>query len=419
MLEVTPKIFNQPIGILLYKEGIIYFEYAERFKNQGIEISPLKLPVNLTGVYTNKDDKSFQGLPGVFFDSLPDKFGTKVIEQYYKQKGLAATELNFLQKLIFIGNRGMGAIEYEPCEKLLEFNETKELLDLKQMYLQAKKVIKNEPIEAIRETLLFMDSTASAGGARAKAIIKWNKKENKIISGSHNIEVPGYTDWLIKFDSTDSSNRSFDFMKLEYIYMTLAKEVGITIPEIDLIYDDNLTHYLIKRFDRIGTEKIHLHSAANMAHVDFNFPNHYSYDDLLRLTRFITKDSREVEQMYKRAVFNVIARNQDDHAKNFSFLMDKTGEWKVSPAYDITYANGAGFTKNHQMTLQGKNNDFTKRDLLNIAIENDINEKKAEEIIGNTIEIAAKFYKLAKKYNLRNDLIALVQNDLRLKIGKK
>ena len=416
MLEVTPKIFNHPIGKLLFKEGIIYFEYDENFGNHRLEISPLKLPISLKGVYTNKDDKSFQGLPGVFFDSLPDKFGTKVIEQYYQQKGMPVSDLNFLQKLIFIGTRGMGAIEYEPCEKILELDETKELLDIKQMYLQAKKIVQNEPVEAIRETLLFMDSAASAGGARAKAVIKWNKKENKIISGSHNTIVPGYEDWLIKFDSTDANTQSFEFTKLEFIYMTLAREAGINIPEIDLKNVDNLTHYLIKRFDRIGTEKIHLHSVANLVHIDFNFPNHYSYDDLLKLTKYITKDSREVEQMYKRAVFNIIGRNQDDHAKNFAFIMDKTGNWKVSPAYDITYANGAGFTKNHQMTLRGKNNGFTRIDLLNFAIENDISKVKAKEIIENTIEKMSEFKNIAKKICLREDLTYLVDKDLRLNL---
>jgi len=413
-MEVTAYIFGKKVGVIYEQNGIISFEYEQDFLNLNINISPIKLPFD-TQTYINYDDKYFQTLAGVFFDSLPDKFGTKVVERYYESKGVPARELTVLQKLIFIGNRGMGAIEYEPKENIFDDRDVLEPIEIRKMYEASKMIIKGEATNAIRDILFFMDSGASAGGARAKAVIGWNLKENKIISGAG--EIPKeYEHWLIKFDSSDDNRESTGFTKLEYLYMSMAKKCGINIPKIKLFRDNELAHFVIKRFDRKNNKKIHMHSLASIMHINFNIPKHFSYDYALRVVWNMTKDKRDVLEFYKRAVFNIIARNQDDHAKNTSFLMNEKGEWRLSPAYDITYANGQGFTKNHQMSIVGKVNDFTNDDLLMLAKNNDIKESIAQEIIDKTIKVVSGFRKEAVRLGIREDLINLVNGDLRIKL---
>ena len=412
MMEVIVNIFNKKVGTLYDDEGVIYFEYDRLFSEKKLDISPIKLPLNST-TYTNRDSKYFETLAGVFFDSLPDKFGTKVIERYYESKKIPVKDLTTLHKLIFIGKRGMGALEYEPSEPIVDDDALHETLEIKSMYEASRKIIKGEPTEAIKEMLLFMDSGASAGGARAKAVIGWDRHSDKMVSGAGELE-PNYEYWLVKFDEYDDHGNATDFTKLEYLYMQMAKECGINTPELALIKSDDLTHFAIKRFDRKDGKKIHMHSLASMVHVNFNEPLHYSYDEALRVVRYITKDKQAVEEFYKRAVFNVIARNQDDHAKNTSFLMEDDGKWYLSPSYDITYANGQGFTRNHQMSILGKVNDFSYEDLMELAKQAEINSVKATRIIEQTIDVLSHFKERAQKLNMRKELVDLVYGDLRI-----
>jgi serine/threonine-protein kinase HipA len=413
-MEVIVKIFGLVVGTLYEKDGIIRFEYEQNFIDSGVNISPIKLPFE-TSTYINEDESYFLTLAGVFFDSLPDKFGTKVVERYYESKGVRPRELSVLQKLIFIGKRGMGALEYEPCEDITGSINLNETLEIRSMYEASKKIVTGEATDAIKELLLFMDSGASAGGARAKAVIGWNKQTNKIIGGAG--EIPKeYDYWLVKFDALDTFEKVADFTKLEYLYMSMAKACGVNVPEIDLLEDGEFTHFLIKRFDRVDGSKLHMHSLASITHTNFNIPLHYSYDEALRVVWFITKDKSAVIEFYRRAVFNTIARNQDDHAKNTSFLMTKEGEWSLSPAYDITYANGTGFTKNHQMSINGKVNNINKDDLIALALSADIKKKLAVKIIDKTVDVLQGFRTGALKLNIREDLINLVESDLRTSI---
>lgn len=413
-MEVIVKIFGRVVGTLYEKDGIVRFEYEQSFIDSGINISPLKLPFE-TDTYINEDEPYFLTLAGVFFDSLPDKFGTKVVERYYESKGVHPRELSVLQKLLFIGKRGMGALEYEPCEDITGTSELDETLEIRSMYEASKKIVTGEATDAIHELLLFMDSGASAGGARAKAVIGWDKKSKRIIGGAGEI-TEGYDYWLVKFDTLDSFERVADFTKLEYLYMSMAKECGIEVPATDLLEDGEFSHFLIKRFDRVDGNKVHMHSLAAITHTNFNIPLHYSYDEALRVVWFITKNKSAVLEFYRRAVFNAIARNQDDHAKNTSFLMTKEGEWSLSPAYDITYANGAGFTKNHQMSMNAKVKDITRNDLISLALSADIKKKVAVDIIDKTVKVLQNFKTKASKLNIREDLIDLVESDLRLSI---
>jgi len=417
-VEVEAFIFGKKIGTLLLQDGVVYFEYDKEFKTSNLEISPLKLPLSLKGVYTNSDDRYFEGLAGVFFDTLPDKFGSKVIQRYFESKNIPPHKLNIIQKLMFIGDKSIGAISYKPATHNQNNKAINQLIELQNFYENAKKIVSGDAIEVVDEMLSFMDSAASAGGARAKAIIGYDKKTKNIISGVTNKLPKNYEHYLIKFDIAKEDGSSSNWTKLEYLYMSMAKEAGINIPKIELLPHNNLSHYLIKRFDRLGDEKLHLHSVSGLTHTNFNIPMHYSYDELLRLTRYLTKNQNAVQEQFKRMAFNVVGKNQDDHAKNFAFIMNKNGIWDISPAYDITYANGAGYTKNHQLSINGKVNDFTAGDILKLAKNHSIREKKAKEYLEQINEIFSTFKKRAKELDIDKDLIELIDKSLRLTIGK-
>ena len=410
--EVQAYIYDKKIGTIILKDGITYFQYDEEFRNSNYEISPLKLPLSLNSIYTNNDDKYFQGLAGVFHDSLPDKFGTKVIQRYFESKNISSYELNIIQKLMFLGDKSIGAISYRPNIYKIDDEKKYELIQLNQFYENAKKIVQGDEIEVVDEMLHFMDSAASAGGARAKAIIGYDKISKKIISGISNNLPKNYEHYLIKFDLQKDDGSSSDYTKLEYLYMSLASEVGIDIPDISLITQGNLSHYLIKRFDRINGQKLHLHSVCGLTHSNFNIPMHYSYDDLLRLTRYLTLSQDAVNQQYKRMIFNIIGRNQDDHAKNFSFIMNKEAKWSISPAYDITYSNGNGYTKNHQLSLRGKTDDFSIQDLLYLAKLHSIKEKTAIQIIEQIKEQFSTFSKKAKTLDINSKTIKKIDENL-------
>ena len=413
-MEVEAFIFDKKIGNLLLKDGIIYFEYDKNFKASGLEISPLKLPLSQNGVYTNNDARYFEGLAGVFHDTLPDKFGTKVIERYFESKNIPPHQLNVLQKLMFVGDKSIGAITYKPVLHKIEEKTVNELIELQNFYENAKKIISGDAIEVVDEMLNFMDSAASAGGARAKAIIGYNEDTKEIISGVKRDLKESFEHYLIKFDIANDDGASSDYTKLEYLYMSMAKEVGIDIPKIELLSHGNLAHYLIKRFDRINGETLHLHSVAGLTHTNFNIPMHYSYDELLRLTRYLTGSQKAVNEQFQRMIFNLVGRNQDDHAKNFAFTMDKNGIWNLSPAYDITYSNGAGYTKNHQISLNGKTNDFTLKDILGLAKKHSIKENVAKENLEQIVEVFSGFKNRAGELDIRGTTIQRIVNELRL-----
>jgi serine/threonine-protein kinase HipA len=203
-MEINPYIFDKKIGTLLYDNGKIYFEYDETFKRSGLEISPIKLPLAGTGLFVNEEEREyFQGLPGVFHDSLPDKFGTKIIERYFESKQIPAHELNVLQKLMFVGNKSMGAISYKPSERLMDMHAIQELIDIEAFSKHAQKIIDGDSFEVVDGVLSFMDSAASAGGARAKAVVGFDPKTMKMIYGLRDELPKDFEHWLIKFDMYD------------------------------------------------------------------------------------------------------------------------------------------------------------------------------------------------------------------------
>ncbi len=390
--EITVKIFDDIVGYLVEDKGMIYFEYDDIFKTKNIEISPLKLNTKEIALYTNTDDRYFNTLAGVFSDSLPDKFGNAIIDKYYEDKGMHKEGLNIIQRLAYIGLNSMGALEYIPS---VQTDEIKEALEIKHLVNEARAILSGDIKTTLPE---IMEAGGSAGGARAKAIIQWDKTINNIISGRAKSKQ-GYEQYLIKFDGVGQHNKREDYTKIEYIYMKIASICGLNVAEVDMIHDRDYSHLLVKRFDRVANKKLHMHSLCGMTHTDFNISGLYSYEEYLQTIKLVVNNQKSVVDAYSHMIFNIISSNQDDHTKNFSFLMSEAGEWNISPIYDLTYSHGSGYTSRHQLTLNGKQENFELEDLLKIADGADIKRSDAKLIINH---IQTIFYENFEK--MANDL---------------
>ena len=348
------------------EDGQVTFEYDPGFQRRGSEISPVRLPLSLQGPVTFPELRrlpAFEGLPGVLADALPDRFGNAVIAKYFADRGRPADALSPVQKLLYIGDRAMGALEFRPAMRARRPAE-RESLEIAELVEQARIVVEGRPEASIPEMLRV---GASAGGARPKALILWNRAGNVVRSGFA-APHPGDEHWIIKFDGVgevgapDATPKPFN--RIEFAYARMARNAGITMSETHLLEERGHGHLLVKRFDRAEGRRLHLHSLGGLHHVDFNLPGEFSYEQFLRTILTLGLDYPTMEEAYRRAVFNVVAVNQDDHVKNISFLMDDRGTWRLAPAYDLTYARGAGYTRYHQMSLNGKRDGFTRADLL-------------------------------------------------------
>jgi len=362
----------------LDETGVCKFEYDADFQKSGIEVSPIMMP--LSGEiyrFPTLPRDTFYGLPGLLADVLPDKFGNALIDAWLATQGRTADSFNIIERLCYSGRRGMGALEFEPATnpataKPAEALEVARLVDL------ASEVLSNR--EQLRTRFGSDDAAAlsdilcvgtSAGGARAKAVIVWNPETKEVRSGQIDTEShPGFSHWLLKFDGVKSNkDKELDdpkgYSSLEYAYSLMAKAAGIDMMPCDLLEENGRRHFLTKRFDRADSgEKIHMQSLCGIAHFDFNMAGACSYEQCFLIMRQLGLSTAEMEQQFRRMVFNIAARNQDDHVKNIAFLMDKRGNWKLSPAYDITFSyNPTGrWTSTHQMSMNGKVDDFTLDD---------------------------------------------------------
>lgn len=403
------KLFGQIVGYMVMDRNTVVFQYEDEFKKSGLEISPIKLPLETTLTYTNTEDIFFEGLAGVFHDSLPDRFGNKIITEYYAKKGIEQSQLNVIQKLAYIGSNGMGALEYEPEEK---GDKIKEALEIRSLVDDARKVITGQMEDAIPD---IMESGGSAGGARAKAIIQWNKQTNDIRSGRAKIQK-GYENYIIKFDGVGEDKRPADYTKVEYLYMLAAKELNLITADVELLQDRDYAHLLVKRFDRNNTDKVHMHSLCGMTHTNFNLPGIYSYEEYFKVVDYVCKDKNTTTMAFLHMLFNIITRNQDDHTKNFSFLMDQQGNWNTSPLYDITYNYGNDYTARHQMTINGKQDNFTMQDILEVNKKFDFD--KEEKNIKAIIEYYSEFFKdfvssKGKELGIANEKVERIIKNIR------
>ncbi|MDP3909599.1 MAG: type II toxin-antitoxin system HipA family toxin [Gemmatimonadales bacterium] len=396
-------------------DGQITFEYDPAFSRSGLEISPLMLPLSKQGPLTFPELQrleAFAGLPGVLADALPDRFGNAVIRKYFTDRGRPDDAMRPVQKLLYVGKRAMGALEFRPPIRV-ERSAERESLEIAALVEQARVVIEGRPDAAIPE---IMRVGASAGGARPKALVLWNRTTNKIRSGFAKPQA-GDEYWIMKFDGVgeleapDPTPKPFN--RIEHAYSRLARDAGIDMPDTALLEERRCGHLMVQRFDRIGNTRLHLHSLGGLHHVDYNNPGQFSYEQFLRTILQLDLGYPALEEGFRRGVFNVVGVNQDDHVKNISFLMDQQGVWRLAPAYDLTYARGAGFTRVHQMTLNNKVDGFTRKDLLTIGASMGI-KRDGADIIDSVVAAMGNWEKYARAAKVPADQIALIKSQHRL-----
>lgn len=408
------KMFGLPVGTFRWDERyeVAQFEYERSFVGRGLEPSPLMMPVREGRVYSfaNLNRETFMGLPGMLADSLPDTYGRALFDRWLSLTG--HTSSNPIETLCFLGKRCMGALEFEPAIDI-SFNQN-QLFEIESLVDVARDALKEK---ATFDTNLADDTKAaiaeilrlgtSAGGQRAKAIIAYNKTTGEVRSGQ--LEAPdGFDYYLIKLDGVTARagfRETENYGRLEYSFYKLAKNCGIEMTECSLIEENGRAHFLTQRFDRENGKKIHMQTLCALAHYDFRLLRGYSYEQAFNVMRSLRLPYSAAKEMFRRMVFNVVVRNQDDHTKNISFLMGEDGRWRLSPAYDMGYAynpNG-GWTSMHQMSIAGKFDDITKEDLLSFARANNI--KDANDVISEVLDGVASWPAIAKECGVPSEMI--------------
>lgn len=382
-----------PVGRLAMRDRQIYFEYDRSFLEHGMEISPLRLPLR-AGVRTF-DRFLFEGLPGVFNDSLPDGWGRLLLDRAMRAKGILPDVLSPLDRLAYVGRTGMAALAYEP-----ELGEnTESAIDLDALASHAREVMAGEAGDVLNELLSLNGSSA---GARPKAMIGVDESRENLMHGNQNLPE-GYEHWLVKFAS---SSDGADAGAVEYVYALMAKEAGLDISPVHLFPAKiGSGYFATKRFDRLHNKRLHMHTACGLLHSDFRTPS-LDYEDLLALTGKLTHDMREVEKMFRLAVFNVLSHNRDDHSKNFSFLMDGTGEWKLSPAYDLTFSSGPRGEQSTMVMGEGKNPNAEH--LMKLAQSAGLDKNESAKILEQTKDALRLWGKLSQEYGVSTANIELI-----------
>ncbi len=409
------RLWGRTIGAVSLDEGsdTAAFEYAPAFARSGIEISPLCMPLS-DRVYSFPvlSQQTFYGLPGLLADSLPDKFGNALINVWLAGQGRQPDSFNAVERLCYTGARGMGALEFVPAigpqARRASRIQIEKLVELASEILTHRSDLQvslaEQSDEKSKEQALtdILRVGTSAGGARAKAVIAWNPSTNEVRSGQVPAEE-GFEYWLLKFDGVrGNKDKELEdpqgYGVIEYVYYQMARDCGIAINECRLFKENDRQHFMTRRFDRLADgHKLHMQSLCALAHYDFNSPGAYAYEQVLLIIRQLGLSISTVEEQFRRMVFNIVARNQDDHVKNIAFLMDKSGQWSLSPAFDVTYSfNPAGaWTASHQMTLNGKRDDFTLDDFKACAAAASMKRGRAETIIDEVLEIVSRWKKYA------------------------
>lgn len=419
------NLYGQPVGTFRWDNNrqLAHFEYVESFIGKGLEPSPILMPVRQGRIYSFSDigRETFKGLPGMLADSLPDTYGRALFDRWLALTGRSSG--NAVETLCFLGKRCMGALEFEPAmdapyspDVRIELDS---LVEVASEALSEKEEfganLEEDKKAAIAEIVRL---GTSAGGQRAKAIIAYNPSTGEVRSGQ--IEAPeGFDYYLIKLDGVTAEagfRETQNFGRLEYSFYRLVKECGIGMSDCSLIEENGRAHFLTKRFDRQNGEKIHMQTLCGIAHYDYRNPRSYSYEQAFNVMRALRLPYSQAQEMYRRMVFNVVIRNQDDHTKNISFLMDRQGKWTLSPAYDMGFAYNpkGGWTAQHQMSINGKFDDITRQDLLEFAKRNNI--KEATEIIDRIAEVSSRWPLLARECEVPQPMIDAIVPNLKLSI---
>ena len=385
---------SQPLGRLALRDRQIFFEYNADFLAKGLDVSPFRLPLK-PGVQTF-DRSLFEGLPGLFNDSLPDGWGRLLFDRAMRANGHLTEQFSPLDRLAHVGRSGMGALTYEP-----DFSEEqeREQIDLDWLAAQSADVLEGEANDVLAELLALNGSSA---GARPKALIGFDRKQGRIVHGAGRLDAD-YEPWLVKFANTQDGP---DAGAIEFVYAEMARRAGINIPETYLFAaKQGAGYFATKRFDRSGTKRLHMHTACGLLHSDFRTPS-LDYQDLIELTTLLTRDVREVEKMFRLAVFNVLTHNRDDHSKNFSFLMNELGEWRLSPAYDLTFSSGPGGEQSTMVMGEGK--APSSENLRALAEAAGLRKAEADKIIEQTQDALSDWTVLAKKFGITSSSTRLI-----------
>lgn len=417
-------LWGKMIGAVAWDEsrGHAVFEFDDSFARHGLDIAPITMPIDqiLSGKrifsFSELSRKTFSGLPGLLADSLPDTYGNALISKWLSSSGRTAESINPVERLCYTGKRGMGALEYEPVIK--PFRDESESIEISELVALANEALSqkehlnaNITAEQNKGLLEIIRVGTSAGGARAKAIIAYNEKTGDVRSGQID-GLDGYEYMIIKFDGVANKHLGDPkgYGRIEYAYYLMATACGITMSPSKLLTEGKRAHFITKRFDRDGAKKLHMQTLCGIAHFDYNDSAAYAYEQAFQVMRKLRLPYSSAEELFKRMVFNVIARNQDDHTKNISFLMDEYGKWSLSPAYDVTYAYDPQniWMKSHQMSINRKRDNIELSDVLEVAKQ--MNIKKPIAIIEQVIEAVSSWPRFAKDAGVDKDQIRAIEN---------
>jgi serine/threonine-protein kinase HipA len=426
------NIWGQVVGAVSWqgsaRDGYATFEFSPDFLRSGLDLSPLMMPSTNSGALyefrsrnPNPDLDTFRGLPGLLADSLPDKFGNRIIDAWLARQGRDAGSFTPVERLCYTGQRGMGALEYAPSlNRNLDATtpvEISQLVELaqdiitRQRHLNVSLAKDSADNEAMLEILRV---GTSAGGARAKAVVAMNSAGH-ILSGQAKIPA-GYQHWLLKFDGAGDLElgKAEGYGRIEYAYALMARAAGITMAPCRLLLEGGRAHFMTRRFDRNEGDKVHMQSLCGIAHYDYNLPGAYGYEQAFAVMRKLGLSRAEAVQQFRRMVFNVVARNQDDHTKNIAFLMDRNGRWSLSPAFDVTYSHnpGGNWTNAHQMTINGKRDGFTRADFEELGQA--ISIRTPLEIVDEIIEVVSRWPEYAREADVNVSIVKSISNTHRL-----
>ena len=418
-------LWGSVIGAVTWIEDreVGVFQYAPDFLSSGIQLAPLMMPLGeFPCEFPALPRNTFKGLPGLLADSLPDKFGNAVIDNWIASQGRTAASFHPVERLCYIGSRGMGALEFEPATLGPPIStsavEIANLVTLANQILDERAslggVFTGSDDRKVIEDILRVGT--SAGGARAKAILAWNPKTNEFQSGQVDVKA-GFEHWLMKFDGV-SNNRDKEladpmgYGKIEYAYHLMAIEAGIKMAPCRLHHEGGRSHFMTKRFDRSTRGgKRHMQSLCAIAHYDFKQPAIYSYEQAIQVIRRLGLPREDLDQQVLRAIFNVVGRNHDDHVKNIAFLMNRQGKWRLSPAFDIAYAwdPRGEWTSRHQMSVNGKRDKFEREDFIALANLAGIKKARANKMVDRVIETVRRWPDFAEKAGVANARVTKIQ----------
>lgn len=436
MEVITITYQDDVVGAVSFdtEKGLGSFEYDPGFTKKGVELSPIKMPLsNRIYSFPELDFNTFKGLPGLIADSLPDDFGNAVLNAWVAGQGRSPSDITPLQRLQYTGKRGMGALEYAPATKLRRLNasqtvEIQSLVSIAQEILDSRghfEVELKQNGQDDQEAMMSLLSVGmSAGGARPKAVLAFNEDFTQVRSGQ--AKVPsGFTHYLMKFDGVSEHNKNQEtfgdplgYGAMEFVYHLMASKCGVDMMPCRLLHEGNRRHFITQRFDRIKNSKVHVQTLNGLAHVDYKKPGSFSYAELFGIARQLKLSAVEAEQLFKRMTFNIIARNHDDHSKNFAFILKKD-KWSLAPAYDLAYSYkpGSKWVNSHWMSLNGKRDNVTRSDFYILEKLSPVfSKKKVDNIIDATIEHVSTWRQLAEEWDVPKTLIDEIHENLRLDI---